>query len=475
MNVIKKIRRRVNGFEISTKITLGYAACFFLLMVVINAAMWFGVMTALYEPAEKTIRYSMEQIKEVLDELEENYGTYNPNDFRGALVVGVVLRAVNERGEVFIDTDPKYPSIERFNNGILTAPPMFADSEFTVARIGSALVYRAEMDYTHDGETVTLYFFRTITSELKLFDALEKFLLALDFLGILLSIGVGYMLSRRILTPIKTMNELAREIAFEKMSGRIPIGTANDELNELAKTLNQMLDRLQGGINKQQKFVSDASHELRTPAAVIKGYIDFIETYGTADEALLKENLKVIGSEAQNMQALLENLLFLSRTDQHRQKLNKKTLDLDDIVGDVMSKMKTVVKTHEVELTKNTPAKIFGDETTIRQMLRIFLDNAVKYTPEGGSIKVSSTVAGGKVSLSISDSGIGIAPENVNKIFDRFFRIDSEDLVSEANGSGLGLSIAKWIADSHEIKISVASELGKGTTFTLTIPIKETN
>ena len=475
MKVIKSLRRRVNGFEISTKITLGYAACFFLLMVVINAAMWFGVMTALYDPAERTILYSMEQIKKVLDELEENYGTYNPNDFRGALVVGVVLRAVDERGNVFIDTDPKYPSIERFNNGILTNPPMFADDDFTVARIGSALIYRAQMDYTHDGETVTLYFFRTITSELKLFDALEKFLLALDFFGILLAIGAGYALSRRILTPIKTMNELAREIAFEKMSGRIPIGTANDELNELAKTLNKMLDRLQGGISKQQKFVSDASHELRTPAAVIKGYIDFIETYGTADEALLKENLKVIGSEAQNMQALLENLLFLSRTDQHRQKLNKKTLDLDDIVGDVMSKMKTVVKTHEVELVKNTPAKIFGDETTIRQMLRIFLDNAVKYTPEGGSIKVSSTVAGDKVSLSISDSGIGIAPENLNKIFDRFFRIDSEDLVSEANGSGLGLSIAKWIADSHEIKISVASELGKGTTFTLALPIKETN
>ena len=474
MSVIRKLKRQVNGFEISTKITLGYAACFFLLMMVINAAMWFGVMTALYSPAEKTIRYSMTQIKKVLDELEENYGTYNPNDFRGALVAGVVLRVVDERGNVFIDTDKNYPSIERFNSGILSNPPMFADKEFAVARLGSALIYRAQMDYTHDGETFTLYFFRTITSELKLFDDLEKSLLALDVLGILLAIGAGYALSRRILTPIKTMNELAREIAFEKMNGRIPLGTANDELNQLAKTLNRMLDRLQGGINKQQKFVSDASHELRTPAAVIKGYIDFIETYGTADEALLRENLKVIGSEAQNMQALLENLLFLSRTDQHRQKLNKKTLDLDDIVGDVMSKMKTVVKTHEVELTKNAPAKIFGDETTIRQMLRIFLDNAVKYTPEGGSIKVSSTVKGDKVSLNISDSGIGIAPENVNKIFDRFFRIDSEDLVSEANGSGLGLSIAKWIADSHEIKISVASELGKGTTFTLTIPIKET-
>lgn len=469
---IEKIKRQINGFEISTKITLGYAACFVILLAIINFVMWLGVMNALYSPAEKTILYSMAQIKKILNELEENYNTFNPDDFRGALVAGVVLRVADERGKIFIDTDENYPSIEKFNKGILRDPPLFSNKDFDIARIGSALIYCAKMNYTHDGETVTLYFFRTITSELKLFDNLEKFLLALDVAGIFLSIGVGYMLSRRILTPIKTMNELAREIAFEKMSGRIPIGTANDELNRLAKTLNEMLDRLQGGINKQQQFVSDASHELRTPAAVIKGYIDFIETYGTADEELLRENLKIIGSEAQNMQALLENLLFLSRTDRNSQKLNKKILDFDDIVGDVMSKMKTVVQTHKVELIRNEPAKIFGDETTIRQMIRIFLDNAVKYTPAGGSIKVASMIDGEKILLSISDSGIGIALENQKKIFDRFFRIDSEDLVSEANGSGLGLSIAKWIADNHGIKISVASELGKGTTFTLTIPKK---
>ena len=473
MSVIEKVKRKLSGFEISIKITLVYATFFTVLLAVINFAMWLGVMNAIYTPAENSIHRSMERIEKVFGALEENYAAYEPNAFRGALVAGVVLRVVDEHGEVFIDTDDDYPSIEMFNRGILQDPPIFANEKFEVAKLGSALIYRTDMDYTHEGETVTLYFFRTITSELTLFDELEKFLLILDVVGIFFAIGAGYFLSRRILTPIKTMNELAREIAFEKMSGRIPTGEADDELNQLAKTLNSMLDRLQGGINKQQKFVSDASHELRTPAAVIKGYIDFIENYGTADEALLKENLKVIGSEAQNMQALLENLLFLSRTDQHRQKLNKKILDLDDIVGDVMSKMKTVVKTHKVELKKNTPAKIFGDETTIRQMLRIFLDNAVKYTPEGGSIKASSTTDGKKILLSISDSGIGIAPENQKKIFDRFFRIDSEDLVSEANGSGLGLSIAKWIADNHGIKISVASELNKGTTFTLTIPIKK--
>ncbi len=472
MSVTEKIKRKIGSFGISTKITLAYAACFTILLGVINFAMWLGVMNALYVPAEKAILFSMERVKKVFVELEEHYVTFNPNAFRGALVAGVVLRVTDADGKVFIDTDEKYPSLEKFDAGILRDPPLFSFDEFDVARVGSGLIYRAKMEYTHDGETVTLYFFRTITAEVNLFENLDRILLMLDFFGILLSIGLGYVMSRRVLTPIKTMNELAREIAFEKMSGRIPISETEDELNQLAKTLNEMLDRLQGGINQQQKFVSDASHELRTPAAVIKGYIDFIETYGTADEALLKENLKVIGSEAQNMQALLENLLFLSRTDQHRQKLHKKDLDLDDIVGDVMSKMKTVVKTHNVTLEKNEPAKIFGDETTVRQMIRIFLDNAVKYTPEGGSIKVSSARDGKNILLKISDSGIGIAAENLEKIFDRFVRIDSEDLVSEANGSGLGLSIAKWIADRHGIKISVESELGRGTTFTLKIPLK---
>ena len=471
MNVIETIKRTVNGFGISTKITLGYVACFVVLLAVINFAMWLGVMLALYSPAEKSIRFSMSRVETIFHALEKNYDSFNPNAFSGSLVSGVVLRVANESGEVFIDTDPYYPSIERFNAGLLVDKPMFASEDFDIARIGSALIYCATMDYTHDGETVKLYFFRTVTSELTLFDDLEKFLLALDFIGMLLSIGVGYILSRRVLTPIKTMNALAREIAFEKMGGRIPIGTTNDELSELAKTLNQMLDRLQGSINRQQKFVSDASHELRTPTAIIKGYIEYIENYGAQDETMLKENLKIIGSEAKNMENLLENLLFLTRTDDNRQRINKKTLDLDDIVGSVMSKMKTVVKSHTVELLRNDPAKIFGDETLIQQMLRIFLDNAVKYTPAGGSIRVTSRRDGEKILLSIADTGIGIAPQNRKKIFERFTRINSEELVTEANGSGLGLSIAKWIADHHDIKISVDGELGRGTTFTLEIPV----
>ena len=136
MNVIDKIKHRFNGFEISTKITLGYTIFFAVFLAIINLAMWLGVLNALYIPAENTVLRSMERIKKVLDALEQNYVAYNPNSFRGALVAGVVLRVVDEHGEVFIDTDENYPSIERFNEGILQDPPIFSKEEFDVAKIG---------------------------------------------------------------------------------------------------------------------------------------------------------------------------------------------------------------------------------------------------------------------------------------------------------------------------------------------------
>ena len=237
--------------------------------------------------------------------------------------------------------------------------------------------------------------------------------------------------------------------------------------------MNGMLDRLQGGIFRQQKFVSDASHELRTPAAVIAGYIDILEKYGKDDKALMEESVEAIRSESQNMKNLLENLLFLARTDQDRQKVYKENFELSEVVCDVIKKMQKVCTTHTVELLKNDSATIFADKTMILHMLRIFLDNATKYTPEGGKISVSSVLVEDKIKLSISDTGIGIAPENLEKIFERSVRIDSEDLVKDVRGSGLGLSIAKWIASRHGIKIEVASKLGEGTTFTLNIPLAD--
>ncbi len=471
MSVTEKIRVWYRNLKISAKITWTYAICFMILILLINLVLWFGVSYALYQPAERTLKFSMENVQELLTKLEENSTHFDPNSIREPLVPGVVLRVADLEGNIFIDTDPKYLSNSRFEENILKNPPLFADDEMEIARVRNSLVYRARLDYNHDGEHAILYFYRTITSMSHVFDNLAMLVIFIDIFGILLAVRTGNVVSKSILQPITTMTNLAQRIAFEKIGDRVPIPPANDELTELAKTLNGMLDRLQGGIFRQQKFVSDASHELRTPATVIAGYIEILEKYGSEDKELMEESVEAIRSESQNMKNLLENLLFLARTDQDRQKVYKEKFELSELVGDVMRKMKKVCATHEVELLKNDSAEIFADKTMILQMLRIFLDNATKYTPEGGKISVNSELVGGKIKLSISDTGIGIAPENIEKIFERSTRIDSEDLVKNVRGSGLGLSIAKWIAESHGIKIEVSSRPSEGTTFTLNIPI----
>ena len=473
MDVIVRIKNFIRNSEISTKITLTYTACFFVLLFVINAAVWLGASYVVFSQGEKSLNESVENVCELLKKLEQDSENFDPNSIREPLLPGVVLRVADSDGEIFIDTDPRYPSIEKFNKGKVEGSPIFSNDEMELSEVKDTMIYCKKMNYSHDGEEVTMYFFRTIISDKPLFDKLGRGLIFIDVVSLIFGVVIGYLVSRKVLSPIKTVTELARSIAFGKMDGRIPIPPVNDELTALSKTLNDMLDRLQGGISKQQKFVSDASHELRTPATVIAGYTELLEKYGATDKEILDESIEAIRSEARNMQSLLENLLFLARADQRRQKLHKEIFELSEIVGDVMQKMKTVVKTHEVNLLQNDTGKVFGDKTTIRQMMRIFLDNAAKYTPAGGKITVESIREGNEIFLNIADSGIGISPENQPKVFERFFRIDTETLVDEANGSGLGLSIAKWIADNHDIKIDLKSELGKGTTFILKIPVHE--
>ncbi len=463
---LEKIRKIYQNAEISTKITAIYTACFFILLAIINAVMYFGVFKTFYDPAEHTIRHSMEQVKLQLSILAQDISAYNPDTIRKPLVAGVVLRVVNDAGEVLTNTDDNYVSMEDFEENILRPAPIFADNDMEVAEINGALVYRAQMEDTFFDEHCTFYFFRTITSQKFLLEDLEKILLALDFFGIILSVAIGYVMSRRILKPIKIMTQHARNIAFGQMDDRIAIPPANDELTELAKTFNDMLDRIKVGIEQQKKFVLDASHELINPATAIYTGIDSLKRYGSDDKKSFNENVDIISAEIQSIGNILQNMLFIARTDHNRQPLTKENLEMADLVEYAVDTTRIAAQNHRVELLGNDEATIFGDKNTIRQMLLVFLDNAVKFTPDGGKISVDSVLDGKNIRLSIIDTGIGIAPENLGKIFDRFFKVGNENV----DGSGLGLSVAKWIAERHGITIDVTSELGKGSTFTLTIP-----
>ncbi|MBQ3337156.1 MAG: HAMP domain-containing histidine kinase [Selenomonadaceae bacterium] len=219
---------------------------------------------------------------------------------------------------------------------------------------------------------------------------------------------------------------------------------------------------------RQQRFVNDVSHELRTPLTIIRGYVDLLETCGATDPELFKEAVSSIKKSAQNMQSLVESLLFLARADQGHQPLAMVPVDLDEL----LKKFVEDYRSPRVQLTKLMPCKILADAEFMKKMLAAFLDNALRYSPPDSSVKVELTAGEDVATLKFIDKGVGIPKEDYEKIFDRFYRADKARtrLDDEESSVGLGLSVAKWIADRHDIVIKVKSRLGEGTTFTLTIP-----
>lgn len=219
---------------------------------------------------------------------------------------------------------------------------------------------------------------------------------------------------------------------------------------------------------RQQRFVNDVSHELRTPLTIICGYVDLLESYGASDPELFKEAITSIKNSAQNMRSLVESLLFLARADQGRQPLNKVPIELDAL----LIKFVEDYKSPRVQLSKLMPCKILADAEFLKKMFAAFLDNALRYSLSDTVVKVELTTAGDEATLKFIDKGVGIPKEDCPKIFDRFYRTDKArtKLNNSESSVGLGLSVAKWIADQHDIKIKVKSKPGEGSTFTLTIP-----
>lgn len=219
---------------------------------------------------------------------------------------------------------------------------------------------------------------------------------------------------------------------------------------------------------RQQRFINDVSHELRTPLTIIRGYVELLESCGAEDPELFSEAVTSIKKSAQNMQNLIESLLFLARADQGRQPLTKVPVDLDEL----LKKFVESYHSPRVQITKLAPCKILADAEFMKKMFAAFLDNALRYSPHDASVKIELTTSNDEATLKFIDKGVGIPKEDFAKIFDRFYRTDKArtKLGDEENSVGLGLSVAKWIADRHDIEIKVKSKLGEGSTFTLTFP-----
>lgn len=271
---------------------------------------------------------------------------------------------------------------------------------------------------------------------------------------------------RSMLLPVRKMMNRLDEITAEDLSARLDPVDTQDELMELTDRINSMLDGLEESFVRQSNFVSDASHELRTPISVIQGYSDLLSRWGKDDPAILNEAIDAIRSEAANMKSIVEQLLYLAKLGSFRMQLRE--FDLAEVVRDIVEayEMTNVDKTIVAHISSTIP--VVADRSLSVELIRIITDNAIKYTPPGGKVDISAKSDGrGGAVVVVSDDGIGIAPEELPHIFDRFYRCDKAR-GRETGSTGLGLAIAKSIVEMMGGGISAKSALGKGSEFTIT-------
>ncbi len=258
--------------------------------------------------------------------------------------------------------------------------------------------------------------------------------------------------------------------SIDPMESNVHISTGNRDLKRLENAVNGMLDKMRAAYNSQSRFVSDASHELRTPIAVIKGYANMLARWGKSDEKILDESIAAIQNESENMSKLVEQLLFLARGDNGRQPVNMTRFSLSDMISEVCSEAEMIDSEHEYILEiKDTP-DITADISMMKQTARILCDNAKKYTPKGNSITLRVMKnESGESCFEVQDTGIGIDEKDIPLIFDRFFRSDPVRS-RETGGTGLGLSIAKQIVERHSGHFEVISYKDIGTRITVCLP-----
>ena len=292
------------------------------------------------------------------------------------------------------------------------------------------------------------------------------FISGAGFFGVILLLAIGPSASRKIVKPIKDMTEVARTISANNINTRLDIKSSQHELRELAETFNSMMDRIQDEYSRQQQFVSDASHELRTPIAVLKGYADMLGRWGKDDKDVLDESIAAIKNEADNMQDLVDKLLFLARNDKNTLKLVKDEFIINEIIEEVVKETAMIDGNHQIKSSLCPDVIVYGDRNRIKQALRIFVENARKFTPDKGVIKIHCSTEDEYVKISVEDSGIGIKNKDLKNIFNRFYTAE-ESRDKQQGGHGLGLSIAKIIILGHRGKINVRSKFGEGSVFTL--------
>src|SRR5580698_10505616 len=328
--------------------------------------------------------------------------------------------------------------------------------------------------FSADGQSWSLVILRSLHAQQEMLEQIRVAFTWLIPLGVLLAGCGGYFLARRSLAPVAAMGQQAQLIGAANLHERLEVRNANDELGRLARTFNELLDRLDRSFERQRRFISDASHELRTPVSILRGEAEVALSQASRSPEEYRESLAVLHQEAQRLARIVEDLFTLTRADAGEHRLAYSDFYLDELVADGVRAARALAQAKNIALVVVAPEEmpVHADEDLLRRMMLNLLDNAIKYTPEGGKVAVTCSSAPRGYELSVTDSGPGIPVDMQAKIFERFFRVDrARSRTDRDGGAGLGLAIARWIAEAHLGRIELVRSDATGSTFTVCVPV----
>ncbi len=290
--------------------------------------------------------------------------------------------------------------------------------------------------------------------------------------GLGFAAAVGYLLARKALAPVEQLRRQTRQITAERLDRRLPVVNPGDELGELATTINDMVGRLERSFAEVRRFTADASHELRTPLTALRAEVEAALRQPALSAEQQRQLLGSLLEECQRLTQLTDQLLTLCREDAGVVPTTAAPLDLAALVAAALDTMRPLAEEKGTRLQRAglDTLTLRGDEARLRQVFYNLIDNAIKYTPRGGEIVVGVEVRDAAAVVTVRDAGVGIAPEHLPRVFDRFYRVDKAR-TREQGGTGLGLSIARSIVLAHGGVIELASTVGKGTTCTVSLPL----
>jgi len=361
------------------------------------------------------------------------------------------------------------PSFQRFLDASARSDRLFGKVK------GGKDGYRAfARRFSSSGKKYTLVILQSLHAQREMLEEVaETFAWVIPIAIVLASVG-GYFLARKSLAPVVAMSSHAGRIGAANLHERLAVQNERDELGQLAQSFNSLLDRLSQSFERQQRFMADASHELRTPVAILRGEAEVALSQQARSQEEYRESLEVLHQEAARLTHIVEDLFTLTRADAGQYPLQLRDFYLDELVGECVHSARTLALAKKISLNleESCESPIHADESLLRRMILNLLDNAIKYTPEGGRVTVTCNLPGHEYVLSITDTGGGIPAELQPRIFERFFRADMARSRAEndGGGAGLGLSISRWIAEAHHGRLELTRSDSAGSTFTAYLP-----